>query len=82
MARSWSDRCELFTIFSVNGRIRHCCQGVLGSLLIKLNISVALYRRNSYIKDWPVLEVVCVSALTAGFSYLVSAYFFLSFFRS
>ncbi|RDB23755.1 H(+)/Cl(-) exchange transporter 3 [Hypsizygus marmoreus] len=44
--------------------------GVLGALLIRLNVEVALYRRNSYLNDWPVLEVVCVSAITAGISYL------------
>ncbi|TFK39947.1 Cl-channel protein [Crucibulum laeve] len=45
--------------------------GVLGSLLIRLNVEVALYRRNSILADWPVLEVVCVSAITAAISYLV-----------
>jgi hypothetical protein len=46
-------------------------QGVLGSLLIKLNVEVALYRRNSVLNDWPVLEVVGASAITAAISYLV-----------
>jgi hypothetical protein len=32
---------------------------------------VALYRRNSALNDWPVLEVVGVSAVTAAISYLV-----------
>jgi len=45
--------------------------GLLGSLLIKLNVEVALYRRNSMLHDWPVLEVVGVSAVTAAISYLV-----------
>ncbi|KAF5373298.1 hypothetical protein D9615_007485 [Tricholomella constricta] len=45
--------------------------GVLGSVLIKMNVEVALYRRNSYLSNWPVLEVVCVSAITAAISYLV-----------
>ncbi|KAI3600363.1 voltage-gated chloride [Moniliophthora roreri] len=45
--------------------------GVLGSLLIKLNVEVAIYRRNSVLNDWPVLEVVGASAVTAAISYLV-----------
>lgn len=34
---------------------------------------VALYRRNSALNDWPILEVVGVSAVTAAISYLVRA---------
>ncbi|KAJ7132162.1 Cl-channel protein [Mycena epipterygia] len=45
--------------------------GILGSLLIKLNVEVALYRRNSVLNEWPVLEVVGASAITAAISYLV-----------
>ncbi|KAF7356914.1 Chloride channel protein [Mycena venus] len=45
--------------------------GILGSLLIKLNVEIALYRRNSVLNDWPILEVVGVSAITAAISYLV-----------
>ncbi|KAF9453587.1 Cl-channel protein [Macrolepiota fuliginosa MF-IS2] len=45
--------------------------GILGSLLIKLNVKVAIYRKNSIISDWPILEVVCISAATAAVSYLV-----------
>ncbi|KAK7031437.1 chloride channel protein [Favolaschia claudopus] len=45
--------------------------GVLGSLLIKLNVEIALYRRNSVLNEWPILEVVGVSAITAAISYLV-----------
>ncbi|KAF8202213.1 Cl-channel protein [Pholiota molesta] len=45
--------------------------GVLGSLLIRLNVEIALYRRNSILRDWPVLEVVSVSAVTAAISYLI-----------
>ncbi|KAJ7173729.1 Cl-channel protein [Mycena filopes] len=45
--------------------------GILGSLLIKLNVEIALYRRNSVLNEWPVLEVVGVSAITAAISYLV-----------
>lgn len=47
-------------------------QGALGSLLIKLNVRFAVYRRNSVLYHWPVLEVVGVSAITAAVSYLVS----------
>lgn len=32
---------------------------------------VAVYRRNSALNDWPVLEVVFASAVTAAISYLV-----------
>ncbi|EKM81818.1 hypothetical protein AGABI1DRAFT_118889 [Agaricus bisporus var. burnettii JB137-S8] len=46
--------------------------GIFGSLLIKLNVRIAVYRENSPIRDWPILEVVCVSAVTAAVSYLVS----------
>ncbi|KAJ7460664.1 Cl-channel protein [Mycena latifolia] len=45
--------------------------GILGSLLIKLNVEVALYRRNSVLNEWPILEVVGASAITAAISYLV-----------
>ncbi|KAJ6581159.1 Cl-channel protein [Mycena capillaripes] len=45
--------------------------GILGSLLIKLNVEVALYRRNSVLNEWPVLEVLGASAITAAISYLV-----------
>ncbi|KAG5338905.1 hypothetical protein C0989_005631 [Termitomyces sp. Mn162] len=45
--------------------------GILGALIIRLNVEIALYRRNSYLNDWPVLEVVCASAMTAAISYLV-----------
>jgi hypothetical protein len=46
-------------------------QGVLGSLLIKLNIFIALYRHRSFLRYWPVLEVVCAAAITGAVSYLV-----------
>ena len=49
-----------------------CNQGALGSLLIKLNVRIAVYRRNSTLYQWPILEVVGVSAITAAISYLVS----------
>ena len=48
-------------------------QGVLGSLLTKLNIAAAVYRRNSILHEWPILEVTSVAAVTAAVSYLASA---------
>ncbi|KAL0953386.1 hypothetical protein HGRIS_004625 [Hohenbuehelia grisea] len=45
--------------------------GVLGHLLIKLNVEAATLRRHSAINDWPILEVVAASALTATISYLI-----------
>ncbi|KAK7685663.1 hypothetical protein QCA50_011007 [Cerrena zonata] len=45
--------------------------GLLGSLLIKMNAAAAVYRRNSILHEWPVLEVVGFSAITAAVSYLV-----------
>ncbi|KAF8967680.1 Cl-channel protein [Flammula alnicola] len=48
--------------------------GVLGSLLIKLNVEIALYRRHSVLEAWPILEVVCATAVTAAISYLVKIY--------
>jgi hypothetical protein len=39
--------------------------------MIRLNVEVALYRRNSGLENWPVVEVVFVSAITAAISYLV-----------
>ncbi|KAJ7065210.1 Cl-channel protein [Mycena amicta] len=45
--------------------------GILGSILIRLNVEIALYRRRSALQDWPVLEVVGASAITAAISYLV-----------
>ncbi|PPQ79064.1 hypothetical protein CVT26_003969 [Gymnopilus dilepis] len=44
--------------------------GILGSLLIRLNVEIAL-RRNALLRQWPILEVVCVSAVTAAVSYLI-----------
>jgi chloride channel 3/4/5 len=46
-------------------------QGVLGSFLIKLNIAAAIYRRNSVLYEWPLLEVTGAAAVTAAVSYLV-----------
>ncbi|TDL24076.1 Cl-channel protein [Rickenella mellea] len=45
--------------------------GVLGSLLIRLNIAAAIYRKNSILRDHPLLEVVGVTAVTAAVSYLI-----------
>ncbi|KAJ7849995.1 Cl-channel protein [Mycena olivaceomarginata] len=45
--------------------------GILGSVLIKLNVEIALYRRNSALNEWPIVEVIGVSAITAAISYLV-----------
>ncbi|KAH6916019.1 Cl-channel protein [Coprinopsis sp. MPI-PUGE-AT-0042] len=45
--------------------------GVLGSWLIRLNVEFAIYRRQSVINDWPVLEVVTASAITAALSFIV-----------
>ena len=40
--------------------------------MIKMNAAAAVYRRNSVLHEWPVLEVVGFSAVTAAVSYLVS----------
>ncbi|KAI9510532.1 Cl-channel protein [Russula earlei] len=45
--------------------------GVLGSFLIKLNIAAAVYRRNSILHQWPILEVTGAATVTAVLSYLV-----------
>ncbi|KAI8996437.1 chloride channel [Trametes punicea] len=45
--------------------------GLLGSLLIKLNTAAAVYRRHSVLHDWPIVEVVGFTAITAAISYLV-----------
>ena len=46
-------------------------QGLLGSLLIKLNAAAAVYRRHSQLHEYPILEVVGFTAITAAVSYLV-----------
>ena len=56
----------------MSASLRFDAQGVLGSLLIKLNVQVALLRRYSLIHEYPVLEVIGVSAVTAAVSFLVS----------
>ncbi|OJT09778.1 H(+)/Cl(-) exchange transporter 3 [Trametes pubescens] len=43
--------------------------GLLGSLLIKLNTAAAVYRRHSILHDWPIVEVVAFTAITAAVSY-------------
>jgi chloride channel 3/4/5 len=43
----------------------------MGTLLIKLNVRAAIYRHNSFIAEWPLLEVVMVAAVTAIISYPV-----------
>ncbi|KAI5124285.1 hypothetical protein M0805_005132 [Coniferiporia weirii] len=45
--------------------------GVLGALLIKFNIAAAVYRQRSYLQDYPILEVVGVTAITGCISYLI-----------
>ena len=52
-------------------RLIFLLQGVLGTLLIRLNVAAAVYRRNSIISEWPLLEVVVVASATAALSYLV-----------
>ncbi|CCA72200.1 related to chloride channel protein 3, partial [Serendipita indica DSM 11827] len=43
--------------------------GALGSLLIRLNVKAAVYRSKSVIAEWPLLEVIVVTAVTAIISY-------------
>ncbi|KAI0091504.1 chloride channel [Irpex rosettiformis] len=45
--------------------------GVIGSLLIRLNATVAVYRHNTSLREWPILEVVGFTAVTAAVSYLI-----------
>ncbi|THH09923.1 hypothetical protein EW145_g1683 [Phellinidium pouzarii] len=45
--------------------------GVLGSFLIKLNVAAAVYRQRSYLHNYPILEVVCATAVTGCISYLI-----------
>ncbi|KAL4245856.1 Chloride channel [Abortiporus biennis] len=45
--------------------------GVFGSLLIKLNAAVAVYRHRSFLRDYPIAEVIGFTAITAAVSYLV-----------
>ncbi len=37
-----------------------------------MNAYIALYRQKSVLRDWPILEVIGVAAITAAASYLVS----------
>lgn len=45
-----------------------------------MNAYIALYRRNSVLRDWPILEVIGVAAITAAVSYLVSVPFLFQFY--
>jgi chloride channel 3/4/5 len=45
--------------------------GVLGALLIRLNVAAAVYRRHSVIHQWPLLEVVGVTSITAIISSII-----------
>jgi hypothetical protein len=36
-------------------------------------VEIAIFRRQSVLADWPILEVISISAFTAAMSYLVSA---------
>ncbi|KAF8308326.1 hypothetical protein DL93DRAFT_2171178 [Clavulina sp. PMI_390] len=45
--------------------------GVLGSLFIQANIRIAVYRERSPLRQWPVSEVIVVSAVTAIISFLI-----------
>ncbi|KAJ1306571.1 hypothetical protein OPQ81_007572 [Rhizoctonia solani] len=46
--------------------------GLAGALLIRLNIAAAVHRHNSWVRDWPLMEVICVSAFTSLLSYPVA----------
>ncbi|QRV88650.1 ClC voltage-gated chloride channel protein [Ceratobasidium sp. AG-Ba] len=46
--------------------------GLSGALLIKLNVASAIHRHRSWIKEWPLMEVVCVTAFTAVMSYPIA----------
>ena len=48
--------------------------GGIGSLLIHLNVKAAVYRKNSVISEWPLVEVLVVAAVTAFISYPVSSH--------
>ena len=67
--RSHRGKCTHLKLQNIS--VMSCNQGALGSLLIKLNVRIAVYRRNSMLHQWPVLEVAGVSAITAAVSYLV-----------
>jgi len=38
--------------------------------MIRLNVKMAIYRRNSVIADWPLIEIIATAGVTAAFSYL------------
>lgn len=39
--------------------------------MIKLNVEIALYRRNSVLNEYPIVEVVALAAITAAVGFLV-----------
>ncbi|KZV63169.1 Cl-channel protein, partial [Peniophora sp. CONT] len=45
--------------------------GLLGHLLLRLNVAIAVYRKNSVLNEMPIMEVVGAAAITAAVSYLV-----------
>ncbi|KIJ55127.1 hypothetical protein M422DRAFT_199235 [Sphaerobolus stellatus SS14] len=45
--------------------------GVLGAFMIRLNVNMAVIRRNSVLAEWPLMEIIAVTGITAGLSYLV-----------
>ncbi|EAU90606.2 chloride channel 3 [Coprinopsis cinerea okayama7 len=53
----------LFQVTAFSDQWRAFELGVLGSWLIRLNVEFAIYRRQSVIHDWPVLEVVAATNL-------------------
>ncbi|KAG8709838.1 hypothetical protein FRC08_017980 [Ceratobasidium sp. 394] len=46
--------------------------GLAGALLIRLNVTAAIHRHRSWIREWPLMEVLCVTAFTALFSYPIA----------
>ena len=46
-------------------------KGLLGTLLIRLNVAAALYRERSALRDYPILEVIGATAITGCICYLV-----------
>lgn len=41
-------------------------------ILIKLNVAATVFRQNTQIKNWPILEVLVVSGISAALSHIVS----------
>lgn len=44
-------------------------------MLIKLNVTIAVYRERSILRENPLLEVIGFTAITAAISYLVRTIF-------